>query len=90
MGDRDTRQHGRHDLAGEEGVKSQKSPYGDFWVQGQILPFGKIWKFDPRTERSTRQLLRSQAKKAFETAGGLLKVVKDTIRKRNPRIDFKF
>ena len=32
----------------------------------------------------------AQAKKAFETAGGLLKVVKDTIRKRNPQIDFKF
>ncbi len=31
-----------------------------------------------------------QAKKAFETAGVLLKVVKDTIRKNNPQADFKF
>ena len=32
----------------------------------------------------------AQAKKAFETAGELLKIVKDTIRKSNPQSDFKF
>jgi len=32
----------------------------------------------------------TQAKKAFETAGALLKVVKDKIRKHNPQSDFKF
>lgn len=32
----------------------------------------------------------AQAKKAFETADELLKVVKDTIRKCNPQSDFKF
>ncbi|MEI8012939.1 MAG: hypothetical protein WCI27_10765, partial [Candidatus Omnitrophota bacterium] len=32
----------------------------------------------------------AQAKKSFETAGSLLKVVKDTIRKNNPQADFKF
>jgi len=32
----------------------------------------------------------AQAKKAFETAGELLKVVKDTIRKSNPQSNFKF
>lgn len=31
----------------------------------------------------------AQAKKAFETAGALLKVVKDTIRRHNPQSDFK-
>jgi len=32
----------------------------------------------------------AQAKKAFETAGELLKIVKDTIRKSNHQFDFKF
>ncbi len=32
----------------------------------------------------------AQAKKSFEIAGELLKVVKDMIRKRNPQSDFKF
>ena len=32
----------------------------------------------------------AQAKKALETAGALLKVVKDTIRKCKPQYDFKF
>ena len=32
----------------------------------------------------------AQAKKAYETAGSLLKVVKDTIRKHNPQSDLKF
>jgi len=32
----------------------------------------------------------AQAKKAYEIAVELLKVVKDTIRKNNPQADFKF
>ena len=69
-------------------------------ITGKILgeKFNLLVQYFDRMRRSRNVFFydsldtnnRTQADKAFENAGTLLKVVKDTIRKCNPQFDFKF
>lgn len=69
-------------------------------ITGKLLgeDFDLLIKYFDRMRRSRNLFFydsldtnnEAQAKKAFETAGALLKVVKDKIRKNNPQFDFKF
>ena len=69
-------------------------------ITGKILgeKFNLLVQYFDRMRRSRNVFfydsldtnIRTQADKAFENAGTLLKVVKDTIRKGNPQFDFKF
>ena len=69
-------------------------------ITGKLLGknFGLLIKYFDRMRRNRNVFFydsldtnnETQAKKSFETAGTLLKVVKDNIRKNNPQFDFKF
>ncbi len=69
-------------------------------ITGKLLgeDFDLLIKYFDRMRRSRNIFFydsldannETQARKAFETAGVLSKVVKDKIRKNNPQFDFKF
>lgn len=69
-------------------------------ITGKLLgeDFDLLIKYFDRMRRSRNTFFydsldtnnEAQAKKAFETAGALLKVVKDKICKNNPQVDLKF